>query len=104
MRSFSLMAIIPLVLVAGVAFGRAPERNKSRTPQRFARVDKNSDGKISLPEFLGTKQGDEAKRGTQSFQKRDKNSDGGLSLEEYSADRSPQGGSTRSRARRPGQM
>lgn len=64
----------------------ADDKPKATPEERFKRLDKNSDSKLSWDEFKG-KQTDEEKLKTQkeTFDKKDKDKDGFLSLEEYKA-------------------
>jgi hypothetical protein len=54
-----------------------PARPKSREEQRFARADKDDDGRITQAEYLQQRR--------RNFDKLDVNGDGGLGFEEYAA-------------------
>lgn len=54
-----------------------PEKAKTKEEKRFARADRDDDGKITLPEYLTNRR--------RNFDKLDSNSDGKLSFDEYSA-------------------
>jgi hypothetical protein len=54
-----------------------PGRAKSKEERRFARVDRNDDGRITQAEFLHLRR--------RNFDKLDTNGDGKLSFEEYAA-------------------
>jgi len=70
----------PLVAAATPTLGvRAPlvASSKSREEKRFARADKDDDGKIALNELLDPRR--------KAFAKLDKNGNGSLSFEEWAA-------------------
>ena len=54
-----------------------PQRKKSKEEQRFARADRDDDGRITQAEYLHQRR--------RNFDKLDKNGDGRLSFEEYAA-------------------
>lgn len=54
-----------------------PERKKSKEEQRFARADRDDDGRITQTEYLHQRR--------RNFDKLDVNGDGRLSFEEYAA-------------------
>ena len=62
----------PIVLAV-----EAPEPAKSREEQRFARADRDDDGRIAQAEYLATRR--------RNYAKLDSNGDGRLSFEEYAA-------------------
>jgi Ca2+-binding EF-hand superfamily protein len=74
---------------------QAGERHKRRDPAKmFSRADQNSDGKISLDEFLALRgrrpdnaeaQTDHTERRTAMFKRLDANSDGFVTTEEFQA-------------------
>jgi Ca2+-binding EF-hand superfamily protein len=72
-----------LAIAATVNAADAPKKGKGDPAAAFAKMDKDSDGKISKDEFMATPgaKKDAAKAG-ETFTKRDKNSDGFLSKEE----------------------
>lgn len=51
----------------------------------FAKLDTNSDKKLSFDEFKGKREGDAATKAEKAFKRLDKDSDGSLSLEEFKA-------------------
>ena len=77
--------------VAMIGFGAttlnaADEKAPKKTPEeRFAKMDANSDQKLSLEEFLGKRKDDAKAKAEKQFKKRDKDADGFLSLEEFKA-------------------
>jgi hypothetical protein len=65
-------------LVSGAQPLEAPEASpKSREEKRFARYDKNKDGKVESDEYLAARR--------RNFDKLDVNRDGALSFQEYAA-------------------
>jgi Ca2+-binding EF-hand superfamily protein len=75
--------------VFGLSFSSALAADKPKGEQDpeavFKRMDKNSDGKITLEEFLGKREGDKAEQGKKAFARLDKDSDGNVTLEEFKA-------------------
>ena len=59
-----------------------PEKPKMTPEERFKKLDKDGDGKLSIDEFRGKKEASEAE---EAFKKLDANGDGAISLEEFSA-------------------
>ena len=71
---------------------KAPAKEKASPEAAFKRKDKNSDGFLSLEEFVG-KAADAAKtKAEEVFKKKDKDADGKLSLAEFSANAGKGGG------------
>jgi hypothetical protein len=64
------------------------EEKKPVDPEvAFKRMDKDSDGKLTLEEFKGKRTGDMATKAETQFKKMDKDSDGKVTLEEFKAGR-----------------
>lgn len=61
----------------------ADEKPKATPEEAFKKADKDGDGKVSLAEFKGKKEGDKATKAETAFKAKDKDSDGFLSLEEF---------------------
>ncbi len=59
------------------------EGEKADPEAQFKKMDKDSDGKVTLEEFVGKKDGEKADKAKAAFAKLDKNSDGSLTLEEF---------------------
>jgi len=79
---------LALLLVAGVCSPgilSAQEKKKPDPEAQFAKLDKNSDKKLSLEEYKGKRTGDKATKAEEQFKKMDKDSDGSLTLEEFKA-------------------
>jgi hypothetical protein len=68
----------------------AAEEKKPADPEvAFKRMDKDSDGKLTLEEFKGKKKDDALAKAETQFKKLDKDSDGKVTLEEFKAGRKP---------------
>ena len=65
------------------SFAMAQEKKEQTPEQRFARLDKNSDKKLSFDEFKGKKTDAAETRAKTQFDKADKDKDSALSLEEF---------------------
>jgi Ca2+-binding EF-hand superfamily protein len=75
---------LALALAAGLCVPALAQEKKAADPaETFKKLDKDSDGKVSLAEFKGKREGDKATKAEEQFKKRDKNSDGFLTLEEF---------------------
>ena len=82
-------AVVPAMLLAGsVAFGGAGDVDD----KKFKEMDTDGDGALSVQEYVGDKQGDEATTARGEFTKADANRDGKLTMEECKAQKKqPQG-------------
>lgn len=69
-------------LEAAKADAKAPKKSPE---ERFAKLDANSDGKLSLDEFIGKRKDDKKAMAEKQFKKKDKDRDGFLSVEEFKA-------------------
>jgi Ca2+-binding EF-hand superfamily protein len=79
----SLLSVLALSASISLAADEAkPEKPKVSPEEAFKKLDKDSDGKLSLDEYRGRKEASEAEA---KFKELDKDGDGKLSLEEYSA-------------------
>ena len=98
MKRFTLgliaTAVVGTFAVAAPDDQQTGERHKRRDPAKmFARADQNSDGKVSLEEFLAARgrraqstnaaPADHTERRTAMFKKLDANSDGFVTAEEF---------------------
>jgi hypothetical protein len=61
------------------------QEKKADPEAQFAKLDANSDKKLSLEEFKGKRTGEKADKAGEQFKKLDKDSDGFLTLEEFKA-------------------
>jgi Ca2+-binding EF-hand superfamily protein len=74
------------LVVFAMSFGSidsAVAAAKKDPEARFKKLDKNSDSKLSLEEFVGKKTGEKKEKAEKAFKKRDKDGDGSLTLEEF---------------------
>ncbi len=58
---------------------------KKSPEERFAKLDANSDGKLSLDEFIGKRKDDKKPMAEKQFKKKDKDGDSFLSVDEFKA-------------------
>ncbi len=71
---------------ANPAFAADKEKKKPDPDAAFKKLDSNSDGKVTLEEFKGKKDGDKAAKAEKTFTAKDKDKNGSLSLEEFKAE------------------
>ena len=81
---FALAGFLMSDVAAAEAKGKG--KGKNTTEAKFKAMDKNSDGKVSLSEYLGLKEGEAKDKATKTFRKKDKNGDGFLTLQEYASE------------------
>lgn len=62
-----------------------PKKKKADPEKQFARLDADSDGKLTLAEFVGKREGEKKTRAEKAFAKKDKDDDKSLSKEEFLA-------------------
>lgn len=87
MRNLLTAILFGTVLsVAGVP-SMAADKPKPTPEETFKKMDKNSDSKLSLEEFIGKRTAEKADAAKKAFARLDKNSDGSLDLEEFKAPR-----------------
>ena len=70
-------------LLAAQANGKGKGGPKAEA--NFRKLDKDGDGKVTLDEYIGLKEGEAKAKALKTFQKLDTNRDGHLTLEEYKA-------------------
>ena len=79
---FTLLAGFIAGMVSSPAFA-AEKKKKKDLDAQFKKMDKDSDGKLTLEEYKGKRTGKKAERAEKLFKRLDKNSDGSLTLEEF---------------------
>jgi Ca2+-binding EF-hand superfamily protein len=86
MRSLVSLAVA-LSVALGACVGLAAEEKKPKktAEEQFKAMDKNSDGKLNLEEFIGKRTDDKKANAEKQFKRKDKNNDGSLDLEEFKA-------------------
>ena len=81
-----LKSCLGLALALGITVSLPAEEKEKRTPEdQFKKLDKNSDGKLTLDELKGKKDGDKAAEIEKRFKAMDKDNNGSVSLEEFKA-------------------
>jgi Ca2+-binding EF-hand superfamily protein len=86
--TWTLVLAVLLFTAAGAeaAKGKKPGKKPAKSPEkRFAKADVNSDGKLSLEEFIGKRTDDQKAKATKRFGKVDKNHDNFVTLDEFKA-------------------
>jgi len=83
MKKFLALLVVAGCCTPGIL--SAQEKKKPDPEAQFAKMDTNSDKKLSLDEFKGKRTGDKAAKAEEQFKKMDKDSDGSLTLEEFKA-------------------
>ncbi len=82
MRWLTIGAPVLAILALSMPFALAAKPKKS-AEERFAKLDVNSDKKLSKEEFLGKKTGDAKSKAEMRFTKLDKDKDNSLSFSEF---------------------
>jgi hypothetical protein len=83
MKKFLTLALVAALFTPALL--SAQDKKKADPEAQFAKMDKNSDKKLSLDEFKGKRTGDKATKAEEQFKKMDKDSDGSLTLDEFKA-------------------
>lgn len=89
-RSMSYLVAAALVLSSfgSLAFAK-PDKPAKSPEERFSKLDKDGDKKLSLEEFIGKKTDEAKEKATKRFAKLDSDSDKSLSLDEFKAGAKP---------------
>jgi len=82
MRLLTTAALLLAILTLSVPCALAAKPKKS-AEDRFAKLDVNSDKKLSKEEFVGDKTGDAKSKAETRFRKLDKDKNDSLSFEEF---------------------
>lgn len=83
MNKWTSWMLAAAVMLGGASSALAAPK---KTPdERFAKADKNKDGKLSLDEFIGKRTDDKKAKAEKTFSKKDKDGDKALTLEEFKA-------------------
>jgi Ca2+-binding EF-hand superfamily protein len=85
----SMLALF-IVGTAGVGLAEAKDKQKSQDDV-FQQRDTDADGKLTLIEFKGKRQGEKATKATKKFEKMDANGDGSVTREEFDATKGKKG-------------
>jgi Ca2+-binding EF-hand superfamily protein len=78
--------LLVMAVLLGLCIPVLAQQKKGGNPdEAFKKMDKDGDGKLSLAEFKGKREGDKATKAEATFKAKDKDADGFLSLEEFKA-------------------
>lgn len=78
-----LLGFLASVVGQAAAEDKKPEKKKPDLEAVFKKMDKDSDGKLTLEEFKGNKKGKALENAEKQFKRLDKNKDESISLEEF---------------------
>lgn len=87
-----LLTWVCLLAFVGGVMGEAAAQEPKKKPDpeaAFKKMDKDSDGKLTLEEFKANKKNKALENAEKQFARLDKNSDKAVSLEEFKAPRAP---------------
>jgi hypothetical protein len=82
---FAAVLLLVFAAVATPSVLGAEGKPKKPPEERFAKIDKDGDKKISLDEFVGKKTDEKKEKATKRFSRLDKDANESLSLEEFVA-------------------
>ena len=68
---------------------KKPEKKKPDREAAFKKMDKDSDGKLTIAEFKANKKGKALENADKAFARLDKNKDSSVSLEEFKTPAAP---------------
>jgi len=86
MRRLTTWTLLVAMLAYSAPAAMAAKPNRS-PEQRFAKLDKDGDKKLTEEEFIGKKADDAKAKAEKRFSKLDKNKDNALSFEEFNVTR-----------------
>jgi len=72
--------------------GKKGDKKKPTIEERFKKMDKDGNGKLTREEFVGKKKDEAKEKAEKRFDRADKDKDGSLTLEELKAARQKKGG------------
>lgn len=82
---FAAVLLLVFSMVPAPSALGAEGKPKKPAEERFAKIDKDGDKKLSLDEFVGKKTDEKKEKATKRFSKLDKDSNESLSLDEFVA-------------------
>jgi Ca2+-binding EF-hand superfamily protein len=85
MRKWAFLTMALACVSFGAAATQAADAPKKDPEEVFKKLDKDGDGKLTLAEFVGKKEGDKLTAAEAQFKAKDKDSDGFLTLDEFKA-------------------
>ena len=83
MRKLIVSCAISCLVLGLTVSASAADKPKPDMEAQFKKLDKDSDGKLSLVEMTGKKTGEDAEKVKKAFGRLDANKDGSVSLEEF---------------------
>jgi len=87
MKSWMIYSMVFVLAIGGGSLlAEDAKKGEKKTPEEvFKHQDKDSNGKISLDEFVGKKKDEKKTKAEAAFKAKDKDNDGSLSLDEFKA-------------------
>lgn len=92
MKKIMIASLLAAFVVGSVGIVLAEAKDKKKSQEDvFQQRDTDADGKLTLIEFKGKRQGEKATKATKKFEKMDANGDGSVTREEFDATKGKKG-------------
>ena len=84
MKKLLCLALAMMITVCWTVTTNAEDKKPKKDWEAiFKKKDKDSDGKLSLNEYVGKRTGEKKEKAEKQFKRKDKDSDGSLTLDEF---------------------